>query len=219
MSDKMYRLDFRRGVVEHIDGTTPPRGCPTAPDAAADRAGCVEFATLGTPPGMTGEPTRDRAIQARPLTVEEYERLVELGVLGEQVELVAGRITFGRYPFAFSDAAVAAARAAGIELTEPPVSREREVPQQRQEPREWRPSPALSAAAEAMLTRERWQVLERVVLILTQEGAASLTLATSWCGTQDDALDGLSPAAWLEAGRDPETLFLLAHRDAARLAQ
>jgi hypothetical protein len=61
-----------------------------------------------------------------------------------------------------------------------------------------------------MLVREHWQVLERVVLILTQEGGAGLTLAASWCGTPDEALDGLSPAAWLERGRDPQTLYLRA---------
>ncbi len=70
-----------------------------------------------------------------------------------------------------------------------------------------------------MLTMERWRVLEEVVLILTQDGGASLALAASWCGSVDDRLDGLSPAGWLEAGRDLQPLLRLARYAATRLAQ
>ena len=57
--------------------------------------------------------------QQRPITAREYRRLAEIGVLGEKVELLNGWIVHGRYPFMFTDEAVAAARKIGIELTEP----------------------------------------------------------------------------------------------------
>jgi hypothetical protein len=84
---------------------------------AAARAAGIE---LGDP-----EPDRERvdpshgARPARAVTAAEYDRLVELGVLGGQVELIGGRIVFGRFPFVFSGEAIAAARAAGIELDPP----------------------------------------------------------------------------------------------------
>ena len=62
---------------------------------------------------------RPMATQRRPITGDEYRRLWEIGVLGEKVELLDGWIVYGKYPFAFSDEAVAAARAAGIEFDEP----------------------------------------------------------------------------------------------------
>jgi hypothetical protein len=65
------------------------------------------------------ERTGSAAIVARVISPEEYERLGEIGVLGEQVELIECWIRFGRYPFALSHEAIAAARAAGIELAEP----------------------------------------------------------------------------------------------------
>ena len=134
-----------------------------------------------------------------------------MDVFGEKVELLAGRITFGRFPFVFSAEAIAAARAAGIELAPPPdpgPRRAAEAPFASQ---------ADAAAAASAHAREHWQVLERVMLILVEEGGASLTMAASWCGGPDDALDGLSPAAWLQFGRDPERLYELARQDAARL--
>ena len=61
------------------------------------------------------------ARQQRPITTQEYRRLgpAEAGVLGEKVELLDGWIVSGRFPFEFSDEAVAAAREVGVELTEP----------------------------------------------------------------------------------------------------
>jgi hypothetical protein len=58
------------------------------------------------------------AIPARQLSVEEYQRLGEIGVLGEKIALIDGRIYCGDYPFMFSAQAVAPARAAGIELAD-----------------------------------------------------------------------------------------------------
>jgi hypothetical protein len=159
------------------------------------------------------EARSDESIPARRMTVEEYRRLSEIGVLGEKVELIEGRIVFGRFPFVFSAEAVAAARGAGVELAEPTL------PEKRPRRREWQPSSAAAAAAAATLTREHWQVLERAVLILTQDGGASLPMAASWGAVEDDALDGLNPAAWLERGRDPERLLEVARQDAARRAQ
>ena len=58
-------------------------------------------------------------IQQRRITAREYEQLAVIGVLGEGgVELLDGWIVYGKYPFAFTEEAVQAARAAGIELTE-----------------------------------------------------------------------------------------------------
>jgi hypothetical protein len=50
----MYRLDFRRGVVEEIDERTPPRGMApspgdTEPEPLPQGRGYV-FAVLGAPP-------------------------------------------------------------------------------------------------------------------------------------------------------------------------
>ena len=59
------------------------------------------------------------ATQRRQITADEYRRLAELGVLGESVELIDGWIVYGRYPFAFSEEAITAARAAGVELDAP----------------------------------------------------------------------------------------------------
>lgn len=58
------------------------------------------------------------AVPARRMTVEEYHRLGELGVLGDKIELIDGQVICGDYPFVFSAEAVAAARAAGIELAD-----------------------------------------------------------------------------------------------------
>jgi hypothetical protein len=52
------------------------------------------------------------------LTVQEYQRLGEIGVLGDKIELIDGTVRCGDYPFMFSAEAVAAARAAGIELAD-----------------------------------------------------------------------------------------------------
>ena len=58
-------------------------------------------------------------IQRRRITSEQYHQLADIGVLGEDVELLDGFICSGRYPFAFTKEAVQAARAAGVELTAP----------------------------------------------------------------------------------------------------
>jgi len=57
--------------------------------------------------------------QQRPVTAEQYRRLGEIGALGEGIELIDGYIVSGRFPFAFSGEAIAAARATGINLTSP----------------------------------------------------------------------------------------------------
>jgi hypothetical protein len=50
------------------------------------------------------------------------------------------------------------------------------------------------------------------------DAALSPWTAASWCTAPDeDALDGLSPAAWARAGRDPAHLARVARQDAARL--
>jgi hypothetical protein len=146
----------------------------------------------------------------RPMTADEYERLWQVGVLGEKVELIAGRIAFGRYPFVLSAEAVADARDAGIELA-PPAEAPPTAPSD---------APFLTPETTAgVRARQQWQVLERVMLVLVQDGGADLTMAASWCRSEDEALGGLSPAAWLQFGRDPERLFELARQDAARLRQ
>ncbi len=57
----------------------------------------------------------------RRITVKEYHRLGEIGVLGEMMELIDGRIVFGRCLWVWSDEQVAAARADGIELVDDDV--------------------------------------------------------------------------------------------------
>lgn len=49
------------------------------------------------------------------------------------------------------------------------------------------------------------------------DAAASPWTAASWCTTEDDALDGLSPVSWAHVGRDPDALARVARHDAARL--
>ena len=51
------------------------------------------------------------------------------------------------------------------------------------------------------------------------DAAASPWTAASWCVSDDDQLDGLSPVRWVRERRDLERLALVARRDAARLAQ
>jgi hypothetical protein len=67
---------------------------------------------------MTHARTSGDPIPVRQLTIAEYHRLGEIGVLGERIELIDGIICCGDYPFVFSPDAVAAAREAGIELDE-----------------------------------------------------------------------------------------------------
>ena len=73
--------------------------------------------------------------------------------------------------------------------------------------------------AETLSAREHWQALEPVLLVLIEDGHLDFATAVSWLAAPDDALDGLSPAQWVEVGRDSERLLLIARRDAARLAQ
>ena len=54
---------------------------------------------------------------------------------------------------------------------------------------------------------------------LVADGAVTPWTAASWCVSEDDALDGLSPLRWLREGRDADRLLTVARRDAARLAQ
>ncbi len=51
------------------------------------------------------------------------------------------------------------------------------------------------------------------------DASASDWTAASWCSTPDDALEGLSPAAWAHERRDPDRLAQVARQDAARLAR
>jgi hypothetical protein len=55
---------------------------------------------------------------------------------------------------------------------------------------------------------------------LMVDGHADLQTAASWVAEpDDDALDGLSPAMWIAAGRDLERLRTVCRQDAARLAR
>jgi hypothetical protein len=59
-----------------------------------------------------------------------------------------------------------------------------------------------------------------VAAFWTVAGAAiSPWTAASWCSAPDDALKGLSPAAWAHGGRDAADLARVARQDAARLDQ
>ena len=58
--------------------------------------------------------------QQRPITVAQCHELARIGVLGETgVELIDGWLSYGSFPFALAPEAIAAARAAGIDLTTP----------------------------------------------------------------------------------------------------
>lgn len=59
------------------------------------------------------------ATKRRQITADEYRKLGAIGVLAEQVELIEGWVVYGDFPFLFSEEAIAAARAAGIELDPP----------------------------------------------------------------------------------------------------
>jgi hypothetical protein len=50
------------------------------------------------------------------MTVDEYFRLGDAGIIGDKIELIDGRIVFGRFELAFSPAQRAAAEEIGIEL-------------------------------------------------------------------------------------------------------
>ncbi len=51
------------------------------------------------------------------------------------------------------------------------------------------------------------------------DAAISPWTAASWCTAADEALEGLSPAAWARSGRDAAHLARIAYQDAARLAR
>jgi hypothetical protein len=51
----------------------------------------------------------------RRLTIDEYHRLVEAGIVGP-VELLDGRLVVGAFDLVFSDAQIAAARKVGVDL-------------------------------------------------------------------------------------------------------
>jgi hypothetical protein len=177
--------------------------------------------------GMSEEPTGSGArLVGRLISAEQYERLAQIGVLGEQVELIEGRIVCGRYPFALSDEAIAAARAHGIELdaperrpgytfaslrTPPPQTADR--PGEAETRRIAGPSREL---ARTLAARSAWTELEPVVLALI-EGGAEFMRAVEWLAAAHDELDGSSPAGWIAAGRDPERALALANRAAVQL--
>jgi hypothetical protein len=149
-------------------------------------------------------------VQRRPITPEQYRRLVAIGVLDENsVHLQHGWIV--HRPVTFSDEAAAAARRAGIVLDEPPAQSQAAATRDRPAPDD---EPARSPEA-----RRLWLQLEAIMLILVEQGGAHFATALSWLAEPDEALEGQSPAAWLAAGRDPETIARLAGRDAARWAQ
>jgi hypothetical protein len=154
------------------------------------------------------------ATQRRQISGDEFWKLWEIGVLGEKVELLDGWIVFGRFPFAFSAEAVAHAREHGIELTKP-ESAER-VGYRLASMGTPGPTPEDSRTLAALLA---WEVLERVLLMLVEEGHVTLSTAVSWLAEPDEALDGMSPAQWVELERDLERLLIVARRDAARLGQ
>src|SRR4051794_28700153 len=76
-----------------------------------------------------------------------------------------------------------------------------------------------AGAAETLRAREHWADLERVLLVLVEDGLMNFATAVSWLAEPDPALDGLSPAQWVAAARDPERLMQIARQDAARLAR
>ena len=53
------------------------------------------------------------------LSVEQYHRLHEIGVLGDKVELIDGELVYGSYGMGFNAAQIAAAAAEGIDLRGP----------------------------------------------------------------------------------------------------
>src|SRR4051812_30537747 len=106
-------------------------------------------------------------VQRRPITPEEYHRLAAIGVLeAGGVELHEGWIVYGRFPFVFSEAAVVAARVAGIELDEPD-------------------QPAASGDATTVVARRLWQELEPIMLILVEQGGVQFETAFSWLAEPD----------------------------------
>jgi hypothetical protein len=57
MTETIYLLDFRRGVVEEIDERIPPRGAPASsdgPEVLPETTGYV-LAALGSPPADDDE--------------------------------------------------------------------------------------------------------------------------------------------------------------------
>jgi hypothetical protein len=113
-----WTLDERAPLEEAIAGALglDPRS-----------AGCrveITVRVLGESEGDAGRVRAEHSdpavsTQQRPITAEQYRRLGEIGALGEGIELIDGYVVSGRFPFAFSAEAIAAARAAGIDLTTP----------------------------------------------------------------------------------------------------
>ena len=142
------------------------------------------------------------ATQRRQITAEEYRQLAELGVLGEKVELLDGWIVFGRYPFAFSEQAIAAARAAGIELDQlgrASGSRSSGAPRwsaavrraAMQDPEVFRAALAPPPErARTLAARLAWEDLEPLLLIRTEEGGAQFAAAVAWMAEADEASMG-----------------------------
>jgi hypothetical protein len=144
---------------------------------------------------MADEPRENGAIPARRMTVEEYQRLEEIGVLGEQVELIEGQILFGRYPFMFSGEAVAAAREAGIEL----AAATRTTPSRSKPPRKKSSrtcSTSGTSRSSTLPTRPRRSA--------TQLDAANRSLRrTSTTTAPESGQAPLSSAAYTQAGIAP----------------
>jgi hypothetical protein len=148
-------------------------------------------------------------VQRRPITPEQFRQLTRIGVLGEEpVTLQDGWIVYRQFPFAFSDEAAALARAAGIVLDEPEALSEESRAGTGQAPDGER--------TRRLAARRLWRELEPIMLILVEQGGAHFATALSWLAEPDVALGGQSPASWLAAGRDAETVALIARRDAAR---
>jgi hypothetical protein len=72
--------------------------------------------------------------------------------------------------------------------------------------------------ASAVLVDEQVSILADLMRTLVVFGNIHLATAASWIAEPDDVLDGLSPAAWIAAGRDPDRLRTICRQDAARLA-
>lgn len=53
---------------------------------------------------------------SKPVSTDDYHRLIETGILGEKVELIDGRVMFGEWELAWSPAQRAAAAMLGIRL-------------------------------------------------------------------------------------------------------
>ena len=202
-----WTLDERAPLEEAITG---------ALGLDARSAGCrveITVRVLGEGEGDTGVRAEHSAptasAQQRPITADQFWRLMEIGAIGEGIELIDGYVVSGRFPFAFSAEAIAAARAAGIDLA---TREEPDTPAARR-PEGWSGLPT-QQLVETMQPRGRWEALEPVLLALVEHRGFAFADAVAWLAAAHDELDGHSPAHWMVAGGDSEMLVALVGRAA-----